>query len=62
MKIWMTAECESNIANIQRDPRNRVEDVLNEYLKDKKYGIKLNSWGVIIVLMEDDSYDERTIY
>ena len=62
MKLWIGAEYSGDIGDVLRLTRNHVEDTLLEYLKDKEYEIKLDSWDVIIVLMEDDSYSERTIY
>jgi len=62
MKLWMTSETESSVADDLRLVRNSVEDDLGSYLFDKNYDLELGSLDCIIILRNDDVFEEITRY
>jgi len=63
MKLWMGVEGEADIADIIRPLRNEIEGKVNEWLEKKSFvNNKLESWDVIIILRNDDNFNEITRY
>ncbi|MFD1437179.1 hypothetical protein HLH14_00900 [Acinetobacter sp. ANC 4282] len=67
MKIWLGCELSKEVIteeqlNLVFTARNYIEDTLNLRLNDKSYNIPLNSWDCIIIIMGEDSFEERIYY
>ncbi|EIF51637.1 Imm44 family immunity protein [Sulfurovum sp. AR] len=67
MKLWMSSETSREVLNEDQSTqlrlaRNFVKDKINLKIEDISYEIPLDSWDCIIVMMGDDSFEERTIY
>ncbi|WP_407304744.1 Imm44 family immunity protein [Acinetobacter sp.] len=67
MKIWLGGELskevltEEQIQNVFK-ARNYIMDTLNQRLNDISYNIPLDSWDCIIIIMGEDSFEERIYY
>jgi hypothetical protein len=67
MKVWLSAELSKEVLTEEQilqecKARNAVVDTLNLRLNDKFYNIPLNSWDCIIIIMGEDSFEERIYY
>lgn len=67
MQLWMSSETSKEVLNEDQSTQlrlasNFVEDKINLKIEDISYEIPLDSWDCIIVMMGDDSFEERTIY
>ena len=67
MKIWLSAELSKEVLTEEQilqecKARNAVVDSLNAKLQNKSYDIPLNSWDCIIIIMGEDSFNERIYY
>jgi len=67
MKVWLSAELSYEVLTEEQTSweskaRNAVEDTLNAKLQDKSYDIPLSIWKCIIIMMGEDTFDERIYY
>lgn len=62
MKLWMSAETQSNVADDLRVLRNEIVDKINQEIINKDYDIGVSGWDVIIILQSDGGLGERTKY
>lgn len=62
MKLWLSAETESSVYEDLRHARNSLEDELASFLESKQYEIELDSLNCIIILRNDDVFEEITRY
>ena len=62
MKLWIGGEIQADIADAFRISRRTVESAINDVIADKSYDLAINSWDVIAIVRDDDSFDEVTRY
>ncbi len=62
MKLWIGTETQSDIYDYIRVVRTTVEERINAHILGKKYGIALDEWDCIIILRDDDDFEEIIDY
>ncbi len=62
MKLWISSETESSVADELRIARNALEDDLAAFLENRSYELELESLDCIIILRNDDDFEEITRY
>ena len=55
MKIWMSEEIQSDVADAYGKARKLVETAVNECIKDNDYGEGLKMWFDIAIVRTEDS-------
>jgi len=58
MKLWVSAEVESDVAEDFRLANNAIEDGLADFLKSKDYDLELDSLDCIAILRNDLEFEE----
>lgn len=68
MKIWLSAELSCEVLRSEeqfdqeRIARNAVEKTINSKIENESYDIPLRQWNCILIIMGEDSFDERIYY
>ena len=62
MKLWVGGEVDALTGADFSDVRNRVEEIINEKIASKSYGMPLDAWDCIVILRETDDFAERLIF
>ena len=62
MKLWVSAEMESDVAEGFRLANNSIEDSLAAFLSSKEYDLKLDSLDCIAILRNDCDFKELHRY
>lgn len=57
MQLWMSSEMQANIADAYRASRKEIEKEVNLFIKDKDYGVGIEKWSYIAIIMEEESDD-----
>lgn len=58
MKIWMSGEVQSDVADDYRKLRKEIEQSLNAVFSGRDYGAGLAEWDVIAMIFGDDGPKE----
>jgi hypothetical protein len=62
MKLWMSAETQSDVYELCRIARNNVEKSVNNTLENREFDLPLKQWNCIIILRDDDDFKEIKKY
>ena len=62
MKLWMSAETQSDVGDDLRKVRTKIRDIINDKIQNIDYGIPLNGWDVIVILRDDERRKEIIKY
>ena len=63
MKVWMSSETSKGMGELLRITRNTLEKAINKHLQEIEYeNDKLDSLDVIIILRDDDYFNEIKKY
>ena len=62
MKLWMSAETQSDVGDDLRKVRTKIRDIINDKIQNIDYGIPLNGWDVIVILRDDERMKEIIKY
>lgn len=62
MKLWVSAEMESDVAEDFRLANNAIEDSLAAFLASKEYDLELDSLDCIAIIRNDSEFKELHRY
>ena len=62
MKLWLSAEIEADVVDENRVVRNEVERAINARIESCSYDLPLDGWDVIVIMRDDDKFEEITNY
>lgn len=62
MKVWISAEIESDIFEAFRISKNELKEKLAVFMSDKEYDLDLDSLDCIAIIRDDDTFSEVQRY
>ena len=62
MELWMSAEIEAEVFDQNQAVRKEVEEAINARIGLRSYDLALDGWDIIVILRDDEHFDEITRY